>query len=393
MGRKNGSNSVGTQSSIGHHLIPIGVWAFTLLVVIGLFYNRAQQVVVFGVVQGRVLDVATSCTGRVVSVNVKLFDRVQKGQTVAVMDILPDDERSEELVLKSQLETISAQIQHLAAQLIPTQEQITAEASRNESNWAENLRRFAMDVDNARLRVLELRAQIETDRMTAKTLETDIVISRKLVDANALVVEELNKLQLQDDTVKSTIRDNETLLDQAQKNLELALQRHADFSKIAMEHPSVDHALEVIRKEIAVQEGLMNEVSTQLATLRTKQYFELKSPFEGIISTIALDVGGVADVNVPVVRIAQADPTEVMGYIDESQTGQIREGLAVEVVRQGPPPAIGRAEVVSVGPVIEQLPMQLWRNRNTPQWGRPFLVRASADMKLLAGERVGIRRL
>ena len=53
----------------------------------------------------------------------------------------------------------------------------------------------------------------------------------------------------------------------------------------------------------------------------------------------------------------------------------------------------GRAEVVSVGPVIEQLPMQLWRSPNTPQWGRPFLVRASADMKLLAGERVGIRRL
>lgn len=393
MGRKNGSNSVGTKSSIGHHLVPIGVWAFTLFAVVGLFYNRAQQVVVFGVVQGRVFDMATTCTGRVVSINVKLFDRVQKGQTVAVMDILPDDKRPEEQIFKSQLETISAQIQHLAAQLIPTQEQIMAEASRNESNWAENLRRFAMDVDNARLRVLELRAQIETERMTAKTLENDITISRKLVDANALVVEELNKLQLQDDTVKSTIQDNETLLDQAQKNLELALQRHADYSKIAMEHPSVDNALEVIRKEIAVQEGLMNEVSTQLATLQTKQFFELKSPFDGIVSTIAMDIGGVVDVNVPVMRIAQADPTEVMGYIEESQAGQIREGVAVEVVRRGPPPAIGRAEVVSVGPVIEQLPMQLWRSRNTPQWGRPFLVRTTVDMKLLAGERVGIRRL
>jgi hypothetical protein len=106
-----------------------------------------------------------------------------------------------------------------------------------------------------------------------------------------------------------------------------------------------------------------------------------------------MDIGGVVDVNVPVMRIAQADPTEVMGYIEESQAGQIREGVAVEVVRRGPPPAIGRAEVVSVGPVIEQLPMQLWRSRNTPQWGRPFLVRTTVDMKLLAGERVGIRRL
>jgi multidrug resistance efflux pump len=127
--------------------------------------------------------------------------------------------------------------------------------------------------------------------------------------------------------------------------------------------------------------------------LGSQHTFELKSPYDGVVSHLALDVGDVADVNAPVVRIAQADPTEVLGYIDESQASQIREGVAVEVVRRGPPPAISRGEVVSIGPVVEQLPMQLWRSRNTPQWGRPFLVRASADMKLLAGERVGIRRL
>jgi len=392
MGRKNGANSVGNRPSIGHHLAPVAVWVLTSLAVVGLFYTRSQQVVVFGLVQGRVFDVATTCTGRVISVNVKLFDRVQKGQTVAVMDIVPDNKRIDEQ-LKSQLETISAQIQHLTAQLIPTQERLVAEVSQTETARAKDLRQFADDVDSMRLRVLELRARIETERMTARSMEGDIAVTRKLVDANALVVEELNKLLRQYATVETTIQDNQIQLEQAQKNLDSAQQRLASFSAMTVEHPSVDHALEVIRKQIGVQEHLMNEVTTQLAVLRSQQAFELKSPFDGIVSRIALDVGDVADVNASVVRIAQADPTEVLGYIDESQASQIREGVAVEVVRRGPPPMIARAEVVSVGPVVEQLPTQLWRSRNIPQWGRPFLVRASADMKLLAGEKVGIRRL
>ncbi len=392
MGRKNGSN-VASKHSINHHLVPIIVWVATVVGVTGLFYNRSRQVVVFGLVQGRVLDVAASCTGRVVDVKVKLFDQVKQGQTVAIMDILPDDERSEEQVLKSELGTISAQIQHLAAQLTPTEQQMAAEATRNQSNWEENLRRFAMDVDGARLRVLELRTQIETDRMTTKTMDADIAISRKLVDANAIVPTELERLQLQAETVRTTIRDNEKLLDQAQRNLEVAQQRQAEFSKATIDRPSVDLALEVIRKEIGVQEGLMNEVSAKLAALRSKQSFELRCPFDGVVSTIAMAVGDVADPNAAVIRIAQASPTEVLGYVEESQAGQIRGGTTVEVVRRGPPAAIAHGEVISVGPVVEQLPMQLWRNPRTPEWGRPFLVRTPAEMNLLVGERVGIRML
>jgi HlyD family secretion protein len=392
MGRKNGSN-VASKHSINHHLVPIVVWAVTVVGVAGLFYHRSRQVVVFGLVQGRSLDVAATCRGRVMDVKVKLFDPVKQGQTVAILDILPDDQRSEEQVLKSELETISAQIQHLTAQLAPTQEQITAEARRNDSNWAENLRRFATDVDNVRLRVLELRAQIETDRMVAKTLETDIAISRKLVDVNAVDAGELAKLQAEDDRVQTSIKENGLLLDQTQKNLDLAQQRHADFAKTLLEHPSVDHALEVIRMEMAVQERMMDQVSTRLTALRSKQSFELKAPFDGVISAVTLEAGDVADVNACVARISQADPTEVLGYLDESQAGSLRGGASVEVMRAGSPPMIARGEVVSVGPVVEQLPAQLWRSRNAPQWGRPFLVRTSGEMKLLAGEKVGIRQL
>jgi hypothetical protein len=74
---------------------------------------------------------------------------------------------------------------------------------------------------------------------------------------------------------------------------------------------------------------------------------------------------------------------------------QIHEGMAVELVKTSEPTKIQieRSEVVYVGPVVEQIPEQLWQYPNVPQWGRPFRVKAPAQMKLIVGERVGIRRL
>jgi multidrug resistance efflux pump len=252
MGRKNGSKGV-SKHSVTHHVMPLVVWGATLMLVMGLFYSRSQQVCVFGLVQGRVLDVATTCTGRVADVKVKLFDTVKQGQTVAILDIVPDN-KDVERDLKAQLETISAKIQHLTAQMAPEQERLLTDASRMDSDRAKEIRQFATDEDNARLRILELRAKVETDRMKAKTLEGTLVEDRKLVDANAIAVAAMEKVQTEYETLQATIRENEAVLVQAGKGLELAQDRHAKFLAMAVERPSVDHALDVIRKEIGVQE-------------------------------------------------------------------------------------------------------------------------------------------
>ncbi|MDH7599948.1 MAG: efflux RND transporter periplasmic adaptor subunit [Sedimentisphaerales bacterium] len=382
-----------SRNSNLHQLVHLAVWICTLVVVAGLFYHRTTQIAMFGVVQGRIFEVGTTCPGRIVSIPVSLYQNVTEGQTVAVVNILRDDHLATEAQLRSQLETISAQIQHLAAQLIPTQEQILAETTRSESTRAENLRRFAADVDNARLRVLELRAQIETDRMAAAALEPDIKITSKLVEANAVAPIELERLQMQHKALLAKIEENAALLEQAQQNLHAAQQRLESFAAMTLEHSTADYAVEVIRKEIAVQERLMDEVSAQLEAIRRQQAFEIKAPADGVVVQIAMDVGHTVDVNLPILRIAQANPTDVIGYAEEAIANRITAGMQVRVIRRGPPPAICTGQVISVGPVVEQMPVQLWRNRNVPQWGRPFLVRTSGQMDLLVGERVGIKRL
>jgi hypothetical protein len=69
--------------------------------------------------------------------------------------------------------------------------------------------------------------------------------------------------------------------------------------------------------------------------------------------------------------------------------------MAVELMKKGESEKIeiARSQITYIGPIVEQIPARLWRNQNIPEWGRPFLIKAPPQMKLITGELVGIRRL
>jgi hypothetical protein len=51
------------------------------------------------------------------------------------------------------------------------------------------------------------------------------------------------------------------------------------------------------------------------------------------------------------------------------------------------------SQILRIGPTMEQMPQQLWRNPNIPEWGQPFMIKVPPQMNLIVGERVGIRTL
>ncbi len=378
-----------------HQLMPVLVWVGVLLCVIALFYRRSQRFEVIGIAQGRVHQVAAPCDGQLKIVCVDLFDEVAKGQTLAALD--------DELV-KAQMAAICAEIEHLMAQLIPTQEQLLAEAANLETTRVGDHRRFFVDVENLQLRVLELRVLIASDRITLEDLAIEVKVLQDLVRQDAIAPYELQRVQAQYNSLAKKIEENEHLLEQAKIDLGQAQQRRDEFVSRQLQHPSVDSALEVIRKEAQVQEKLLDQLMVQRASL------VIKAPVDGIVIQIQANANSVAlrrpgegvlrrpgEVVLagdPILTIAEPRPTEVIGYAREDQINWIHEGKAVELVelvQRGGKAQVATSQVTRVGPAIEQLPQQLWRNPNFPQWGRPFLVKIPPQMTLALGERVGIR--
>jgi hypothetical protein len=185
------------------------------------------------------------------------------------------------------------------------------------------------------------------------------------------------------------------------------VQRRDQFAQQQLVEPSVDHALEVIRKEIRVQEELMKGLLEQRKALQSRQAVELTSPIDGIVIPISMRendaesqrpgeqvmrrVGEVVRAGDPILAVAQKEPTEIVAYVSEQQLGAMKESMAVELVKVRTPAQIARSQIASVSPTMELMPQRLWRNPNIPQWGRPVLIDIPPGLSLVPGEVVGIR--
>ncbi len=381
-------------SRLRRHLLPVMVWICVVVFIVLLFTRRSQRFEVLGIAQGQVRQVAASCTGRLTSIPVQLFDQVSLGDEVAVVDTILDNEQPEDQ-FQAQLDTIEAEIEHLTSQLVPTHEDLLAEKADRETNRLSDSRRFSVDVENARLEILRYRALIETDRIMLTDLSLEVETMKELLAQEAVAPYELQKAQVQYETLAKKIDENELLLEQAKNALKLTQQRRDEYLRNEPHHPSVEDALDVIRKAIKIQESRMEELVVQIEALKPRKQLQLTAPIDGIVSQILHWPGEAVLATEPILTITEIKPTEIIAYALEDQVDQIKKGLSVELVKKNASKKIevARSQVTYIGPAIEQLPARLWRNPNIPEWGRPFMIKAPPQMNLVTGEVVGIRRL
>lgn len=391
------------------HAVPVVVWLIAVTCVTWLFHQRAQRFEIVGIARGEVRQVAASSTGRIRDIPVGLFQPVVVGQTLAVVDTILDNEQTLEAEIQGKLDGAAAEIEHLMAQLITTRQVMEAETANLQITRAESFRRFCVDVETARLRILDLKVGIASDEVTLGGLALEEAIVKQLVDANAVAAYEWEKAKAQKDSVAKKIEENRHRLAQAAADLEEATRRRDQFGQQEVMEPSVDQALEVIRKEIRVEEELMTGLLEQKKALESRRAVEIKSPIEGIVVPIPLQrnealqqrpgeqvmrrIGEVVTAGDPILAVAQREPTEIVAYVGEQQLGSLSEKMGVELVKTRTPAQIAKSQVGSIGPTIELMPQRLWRNPTVPQWGRPVLIDIPLGLSLVPGEIVGVRGL
>jgi multidrug resistance efflux pump len=390
------------------HLLPILVWLGALACVIGLFTRRSQRFEIIGMARSPVVHVSVNCPAKLNTITVKLFETVKKGQIIAVVDTVLDNEQPR-IELQTQLDAILAEIEHLSAQLVPTQETMMAEKSDRVINRIARMRTFDIDIENARIKILGLRSQIASDQIVLEDLASEVKSTRDLVEQKAIAPIEQEKAQIQYNALAKKIEENEKLLEQAKSDLEQAQQRRGEYAKNNPFNPSVDDALEVIRKQIAVQDRLMKGVLAQLDALKARESLEVKAPIDGVVIPIQRQAneakmlrpgekiigrpGEVITAGEPILAIAEAMPSEIVAYIGQGLLGQLEENMPVEIIKERVPPQIAKSQITQIGPTMELTPERMWLNPNIPQWGRPVLIEIPEGLELVPGEIVGIKRL
>lgn len=391
------------------HAVPVTVWLVAVAGVAWLFYQRAQRFEVVGIARGQVRQVAVSSTARIKEISVSLYQPVTVGQTLAVVDTILDNEQTLEVELNGELAGVMAEIEHLAAQLIPTQESMQADKSNLEISRTGDLNRLAMDVDNYKVRVMQLQGTIAKDELTLCDLTSERKINEKLLEDDVIAPFELDRIKAQCDSLARKIEEDTHLLNQSKEDMAKAQDRLKEFAGQAIAEPSVDQALEVIRKEIGVQEEHMKGLIERLKALKSRKAVELKSPIEGVIIPIPVrpndalsqrpgeqvmrSVGEVVTAGDPILAVSLKEPTEIVAYVTEEQLNLLKQDMSVTLVKVRTPAQLATAQVASVSPTMELMPQRLWRSPTVPQWGCPVLINIPPGFSLVPGEVVGIRGL
>lgn len=339
-----------------------------------------------GIAQENIRQIAAAKDGRLKSVSVELYQKVNLGDKIAIIDTVLEDENIKAL-RQAQLKTVAAEIQRLMAEMVPTQENLLAEASNIESDKIVAQRRFSVDIENAKLRILQLKTQIETDCINLENLVVEVKIAKQLLAEDAIAPYELQKVQVLYNTLDKTIQENEHLLTQAEENLKQAQQRKNKFAQHQPFHPSIDSALDIIRKAVKVQERLIEELLIKPVPMT------LTATLDGVVSQIYYGTGDAVLAGEPIITIAESKPIEIVAYASAQQTSTIKEKMKVQLIKNSYPAQIATSRVTHLGPNVELIPERLWSNPNVPQWGRPILIKIPNGLKLIPGEIIGVKGL
>jgi len=392
------------------HAVPVMVWLGAVAAVVWLFHGRLQRFEAVGIARGQVRQVAANCTGRIREITVPLYTSVKAGQPLVVVDTVTDDECVDEAKIRTELATAVAEVESLCALLIPTQEQLRAEAAAFRNSRDDNWRRFEVDVDSARLRILELQATIASDQVTLDDLAIQVKINDKLLEEDAIVPYEAERVKAQHDSLLRKIKENERLLEQEKVTLRQTEERRDAFVAQKLPDQSEDAALESIRKQIGVQEATVKGLLEQLSTWKARREVKLTSPIDGVVMPIhpgqKNDImlqrpgeevwrqqGEVVNAGDPILAVAEPQPTEIVAYVTQEQLGDLKTGMPVELAKTRIPAQVAPSTVAEIGPTVELMPQRLWLNPALPQWGLPVLIRIPAGLILIPGEIVRIRGL
>jgi HlyD family secretion protein len=287
------------------------VWVVALVVVMGLaaglawWLNRREsaprELVVYGNVDLRQVELSFNNSERIAAVLVQEGDRVRQGQLVARLDT-------------RRLEPQVAQAEAQAA----AQQQVVKRL--RSGSRPEEIAQARANVESAKADAVNARQQYERIKSAAEM------------------------------SAGRAVRQQD--VDSARAALQVA------EAKLAVNERALELAVTGPRKEdIAEAEARLRANEAQVALLRQQLVdAQLLAPTDAVVRTRILEPGEMASPQKPVFSLAITDPKWVRAYVSESNLGEIHEGMAAAIVVDSFPQRRFEGWVGFISPVAEFTP-------------------------------------
>jgi HlyD family secretion protein len=260
--------------------------------------SEPQQLVLYGNVDLRQVDLAFNGNERIAAVLVQEGDAVHKGQVLARMD---------------------------TSRLLPQYEQVLAQvAAQKAAVWRMHNGSRPEEIAQARANLASAKAEAEN--------------AHRLYNREKTLFAKASATQQDVDNSKAAMDVADAKVDVNQKALELAIAG-----------PRVEDIVQA-EAQLQANDAQVALVQAQLADA------DLIAPVDGVIRSRLMEPGDMASPQRPVFSLAVTDPKWVRAYVSESDLGRIRPGMTASVMVDAFPKRRFAGWIGFISPIAEFTP-------------------------------------
>jgi len=367
-------------------ILPTIIWLGAVVMVVMLYTQRVHSFMTTGLAVSRAQTISAVGDGIIRYIAVKACQSVNKGDVLATLELgNPVENEYTRSLTEAQKTTAKAEMERLKSELSAMQEQLTAEIAQRQTDESLRYQQLVLDVNRARVTLLENKAALESDRGLLTGLQQEKTILEDLLNKQAVDLYEVQKIRIQHDSLAVKVKTEEDLLTQSQADLDKAQNRLSQYTASTTESTEqLRRRLEPFDKAIAVQEKYMEQL------FAPSHLLIVRAEFDGVVGSISCTEGQSVTTEMSIMTITSPVAEYVTVWLDQRQAGLVHEKTPVEIIKITAPHSVFKAEVASMGSAFEQLPEQLWKTPGTPQWGRPVRISVSPEAGLLSNEVVGV---
>jgi len=300
---------------------------------------------------------------RVESLLVKIGDRVQQGQVVAILDSRAID---------GELRAAEAEKARVLAEIAKTE--IETREMRVDS-----LRGIAGNKAQAERSLREAKTRLETARAELNAVKSELTRQRQNVKDGLLRASDIADLEIRHVALTRNVSE-----ETAAVKVYEAQGVTADELGTTDEPSWVEAAVAPLRAEFKVYEGTARALEA-----RRDQHI-LRAPADGQVSNVFGRAESTVTPGVAFIEIMPDTSGRIMVCLTEDVYAPVAVGVAAVARPQSARDRELRGHAVSVGPVTE-LPIRCWREARTPMWGRLVTIELSPPALIVPGESFEIR--
>lgn len=357
-----------------HRTIPLIVWICVIAALLVMGRGDLRYINGVGVVEARQFAVSPAIDGIIQSLAVDILDTIEAGQILALMD---------DTIVAAELVVAEAEMSRIRMKVRAEGRRLDEEFAQKEADVLNDLRRFQINEENARLEYLDKVVRQESDTIKLERLRLDMNRQRDLVAQNIHAEELYDDTRLRYEALKTEIEQNETAISVAKTNLDRAVERRVDWESQVVDGDTVDF-LGPIREALNVQEARINEIKQR------RRMLALNAPVSGQVTHIFHRPGETVLAGDPIMAITDTSNQRVIAYVDERSAGKVIPGSEVHLQSENRPDRAVVAIVARAGAALEELPIVLRGTPILPEWGFPVLISQIPQGVFLPGERLRV---